>query len=154
MNIKYGKGLHLILAGDTNELRLKPILDLSPSFVQIATKPTRTNKTTDKQVILDPIIMTLAQYYKKLNGENLDVVPKNKLLGVIVQDDLKWNANTASLVEKKANARMVILRKLSEFGAPRENMKIIYKSYTRNILEQSAVVWHTSLTTQIIEDQD
>ena len=74
-------------------------------------------------------------------------------MGVIVQDDLKWDANTTSLV-KKANARMVILRNLSEFGAPRENMKIIYKSYIRSILEQSAVVWHTSLTIQNIEDLD
>ena len=65
VNTKYGKGLHLILAGDTNELRLKPILDLSPNFVQIVTKPTRTDKTTGKQAILDPIIMTLAQYYKE-----------------------------------------------------------------------------------------
>ena len=33
-------------------------------------------------------------------------------------------------------------------------MKIIYKSYIRSILEQSAVVWHTSLTLQNTEDLD
>ena len=65
VNTKYGKGLHMILAGDTNELRLRPILDLSPNFVQIVTKPTRTDKTTGKHSILDPIIMTLAQYYRE-----------------------------------------------------------------------------------------
>ena len=41
-----------------------------------------------------------------------------------MQDDLKWDDNTASVV-KKANARMVLLRKLSEFGAPREDLKVI-----------------------------
>ena len=62
---KYGKGLHFILAGDTNELRKKPILDLSPNLVQIVGKPTRTDKITGKQAMLDPIIMTLAQYYRE-----------------------------------------------------------------------------------------
>ena len=57
-----------------------------------------------------------------MNGVSLEVIPKTKLLGVIIQNDLKWDENTASLV-KRANARMVIWRKLSEFGAPREDMK-------------------------------
>ena len=47
---------------------------------------------------------------------------------------------------------MILLRKLSEFGAPREDLKIIYISYIRSILEQSAVVWHTSLTEENKED--
>ena len=36
LNSKFGRGLHFIIAGDTNDLRLKPILDLSPNFVQRA----------------------------------------------------------------------------------------------------------------------
>ena len=64
LNTKYGRGLHFILAGDTNELRLKPILDLSPNLVQIVTKPTRIDKVTNKEGILDTIMMTLAQYYQ------------------------------------------------------------------------------------------
>ena len=87
----------------------------------------------------------------ELNGDTLEVVPKTKLLGVIIQDDLKWDSNIASLV-KRANARMVILRKLSEFCAPREDMKTIYVSYIRSILEQSSVVWHKSLTLENQED--
>ena len=35
LKAKYGRGLHFIIAGDTNELRLKPILDLSPPLVQV-----------------------------------------------------------------------------------------------------------------------
>ena len=41
---------------------------------------------------------------------------------------------------------MVLLRKLSQFGASREDLKIIYISYVRSVLEQSAVVWHFGLT--------
>ena len=35
---------------------------------------------------------------------------------------------------------------MSEFGAPLSDLKTIYKSYIRSVLEQSAVVWHSSLT--------
>ena len=53
-----------------------------------------------------------------------------------------------------ANARMVLLHKLSQFGASREDLKTIYVSYIRSVLEQSAVVWHTSLSEQNRQDLD
>ena len=65
VNVKYGRGLHFILAGDTNELRLKPILDMSSNLVQIVNKPTRTDKFTGKKAMLDPVIMTMSQYYQE-----------------------------------------------------------------------------------------
>ena len=80
-----------------------------------------------------------------LNGENVEVVSETKLLGTVISDDLTWNINTAYMV-RRANARMVLLRKLSEFGAPVSDLKTIYISYIRSVLDQSAVVWHSSLT--------
>ena len=68
VSAKFGRGLHFIIAGDTNDLRLKPIMDLSPSLVQIVSKPTRTDKTTEKKAMLDPIITTLSQYYQEFWG--------------------------------------------------------------------------------------
>ena len=47
---------------------------------------------------------------------------------------------------------MRLLHKLSEYKAPTEDLKTIYIAYIRSILEQSAVVWHASLTLQNIED--
>ena len=38
---KYGRGLHFIIAGDTNYLNLQPILNLSPTFCQIVQDFTR-----------------------------------------------------------------------------------------------------------------
>ena len=86
-----------------------------------------------------------------LNGQNVDVIPETKLLGTIIQNDLKWDKNTANIV-RKANARMALIRKLSEFGTPTEDLKLIYILYIRSILEQSSVVWHTSLSEQNIKD--
>ena len=62
VSTKFGEGVHFII--DTNELRLKPIMNLSPTFVQIVTKPTRHDKTTGKKTMLEPIIMTLSKYYQ------------------------------------------------------------------------------------------
>ena len=86
-----------------------------------------------------------------LNQENVEVVSETKLLGTIIQNNLTWDSNTTNIV-KKANARMIILRKLSEYGAQQSELKTIYISYITSILEQSAVVWHSSLTEQNSQD--
>ena len=38
------------------------------------------------------------------------------------------------------------MRKVSSFGASVEDMKTIYTLFVRSLLEQSATVWHSSLT--------
>ena len=61
LNTKYGRGLHFVFAGDTNDLKLEPILSLSPGLQQIVRKWTR----MDPPAILDPIIMTLSNLYQE-----------------------------------------------------------------------------------------
>jgi hypothetical protein len=41
---------------------------------------------------------------------------------------------------------MQLLRKLANFGPPEEDLKDTYILFVRSILEQSATVWHSSLT--------
>ena len=80
----------------------------------------------------------------KVEGQTLPILEKTKLLGVIVTNDIKWSENTKSII-KRANSRMDILRKLVPFGPPLEDMKLIYISYIRSVLEQSCTIWHSSL---------
>ena len=80
-----------------------------------------------------------------LNDEKLEVVNQVKLLGVIISDDLKWDKNTEYLV-KKAYSRMELLRKVAEFTKSIDDKMEIYILYSRSILEQSFVVWRSSLT--------
>ena len=61
LKTKYGKGLHYVIAGDTNDLKLDSILSLDSNFAQIVQKWTR----MDPPSILDPIIMTLSDYYQE-----------------------------------------------------------------------------------------
>ena len=41
---------------------------------------------------------------------------------------------------------MGLLHKLIEFGVPKKDLILIYTLFIRSICEQSAVVWHSSLT--------
>ena len=72
-------------------------------------------------------------------------------MGVIISDNLSRDNNTSDLV-KRSNARMELLRKVAEFGTSIEEKKNIYMLYIRIILEQSSVVWHSSLTKENAED--
>ena len=86
-----------------------------------------------------------------IGGQPLKIVEEAKLLGLILTSDLKWEKNTQFLV-KRANARMDILRKMASFSAPMKDMLTAYISYIRSILEQSCVIWHSTLTEENKED--
>ena len=74
-----------------------------------------------------------------------------KLLGTIITDNLSWNRNTHELV-KKAFKRMQLLFKAAKFTNSKEDLKSIYVTYIRSVIEQSAVVWHSSLSKKNIKD--
>ena len=79
------------------------------------------------------------------DNENIEVTNKMKLLGTIITDDLKWEANTSYIV-KRAWTRMQLLHTAAKFTKERNDLKSIFITYIRPILEQSLVVWHSSLT--------
>ena len=61
LSTKFTKGLHFIIAGDTNNLKLEKITSLSPNLVQIVHKWTRLSPPA----MLDPVIMTLSNCYQE-----------------------------------------------------------------------------------------
>ena len=63
----------------------------------------------------------------------------------IQYNKIYWSANTNMLLNK-AYKRMCILRELFDFKVSLDDLKIIYISYIRSIIEQSCVVWASSLT--------
>ena len=80
-----------------------------------------------------------------LEGEKIETESEIKILGTHITSDLKWNKNTSEIV-KKAYQRMQILHRAAKFTSNRNDLRSIYISYIRSILEKSAVVWHSSLT--------
>ena len=80
-----------------------------------------------------------------VDDQPLEIVKETKLLGTYITEDLRWNKNTAEIV-KKAWQRMQLLNRASRFTSNKWDLKQIYLIYIRSILEQSAVVWHSSLS--------
>ena len=60
LNSKYRDGLFFLIMGDTNDLKLDSILNLSPNLKQVVKDVTRLNPPR----ILDPIITNLTLYYQ------------------------------------------------------------------------------------------
>ena len=81
----------------------------------------------------------------EVNSVNIEIVREAKLLGTFITDDLSWNKNTHELV-KKAFKRMQLLFKAARFTNSKEDLKSVYITYVRSVIEQSAVVWHSSLS--------
>ena len=47
---------------------------------------------------------------------------------------------------------MQLLRKVASFGTPEDDLVNVYILFIRSLLEQSAVVWHSSLTQENVQD--
>ena len=87
----------------------------------------------------------------KINDDDIEVIDSTRLLGNIIKNNLSWDLNTANLL-KKTNGRMELLRRVASFGTPPEDLKLIYILFVRSILEQSATVWHSSLSKENAND--
>ena len=87
------------------------------------------------------------QVNTRLNMEQelLQQVNQTRLLGLILRDDLSFKSNTEHIT-RNAFKRMTILHKLGKFSLPVEDLVNIYVLYIRSVLEQSSVVWNSSIT--------
>ena len=65
--------------------------------------------------------------------------------------NLNWKKNTDRIV-KEANKRMFFLHKLSKFTNNKQDLKKIYILQIRSKLEQSCVLWHSSITQKCEEN--
>ena len=111
LSTKYGPGLEYVIAGDTNDLNLEPILNLSPRFQQIVKDWTRLNPPA----LLDPIMTTMSGYYRVPEClEPLDADPDK--------------------VGKKLDHRIVIARAISEVNnqSARETRKVTVRPITES----------------------
>ena len=82
-----------------------------------------------------------------MGQENLEVVEKFKLLGVIISSDLKWNENT-KFICKKGYERLWMLRRLKKLGASKSELLDVYERQIRSVLELAVPAWQPGLTKQ------
>ena len=80
-----------------------------------------------------------------LNDKTLEVVEEFRLLGLIIQSNLGWQANTNNIC-KKAYSRIWMLRRLRKLGASQTDMLDVYCKQIRCVLEFGVAVWASGLT--------
>ncbi|CAB4001956.1 Hypothetical predicted protein [Paramuricea clavata] len=79
-----------------------------------------------------------------VNNQPLEAVTTIKLLGVNLTSDLKWSAHIRD-ISSKASKRLYALRILRRNGVQPSDLRTVYCSFIRPVLEYACPVWHTSL---------
>ena len=74
-----------------------------------------------------------------------------RLLGVIIQSNMKWAANTDNMV-KKAFKKLWVLRRLKGLGAGTEDLVDMYVKQVRSLLELAVPAWHGAITKEERDD--
>ena len=82
-----------------------------------------------------------------INNVNIERVSSFKLLGVTIQDNLKWNEHVQQICTK-ANRRLHFLKLLKRSSMPTDELLYFYKTIIRSTLEYACPAWQSSLTKQ------
>ena len=85
-----------------------------------------------------------------IDGTPLETISSYKLLGLQIQNDLKWNEHV-DIITKKAAKRLYIIRTLKRSGVSDNDLISIYTSLIRSILDYGCAVWHTCLPSFLVE---
>ena len=80
-------------------------------------------------------------------SSRLEVKPSLKILGVMVQQDLKWGEQVDQMT-KKASKKIWVLRRMKTLGLDEKTICNFWKAEGRVHLEAASVVWTSGLTVQ------
>jgi hypothetical protein len=80
-----------------------------------------------------------------VDDEQIERVSSFKLLGVVIDDNLKWNSHVHQICSK-ANKRIFFLKLLKRSGMSTEDLLYYYKSIIRSVVEYACPVWQSGLT--------
>ena len=75
----------------------------------------------------------------------LEAKREQRILGVIVQDSLRWDSQCQEMIKKATNVTWAI-RRMKSLGVPEATLVDFWKSEGRGHLEYACPVWHSSLT--------
>jgi hypothetical protein len=81
----------------------------------------------------------------QLDGQQIERVTTFKLLGLIVNNALKWNDHVSAICTK-ASKRLHFLKLLKRAAMSTDEQLHYYHTVIRPVLEYACVVWHSSLT--------
>ncbi|XP_028414252.1 uncharacterized protein LOC114537310 [Dendronephthya gigantea] len=86
-----------------------------------------------------------------INDKNIEVVQCEKLLGLTISDNLKWNKHIETVC-KKISTRLYFLRQLKRAKLPSKDLLLFYVTCIRPVAEYACEVFHDSLTKYLSDD--
>jgi len=102
------------------------------------------NTKKTKEMLLGPV-KTTSLHSLQLDGQQIERVTTFKLLGLIVNNALKWNDHVSAICSK-ASKRLHFLKLLKRAAMSTDELLHYYQTVIRPVLEYACVVWHSSLT--------
>ena len=78
-------------------------------------------------------------------GSTVNVVSTLKILGIQVEDTLKWNAQVKQMTER-ATKTIWVIRRMKSLGVSQATLVKYWVAEGRSALEMCAPLWHSSLT--------
>lgn len=75
----------------------------------------------------------------------IERVSSFKLLGITIDDNLKWNSHVNNICSK-ASQRLFFLKLLRRSGVPKNDLLQFYKTIIRPVIEYACPVWQSGLT--------
>ena len=82
---------------------------------------------------------------------NVERVKSTCILGLTVQDNMKWNEHIHNIV-KKATKRLYMLRLLKRSNASIDTLITVYTTIIRPVLEYACQVWHYNIQQYLSEE--
>ena len=82
---------------------------------------------------------------------NVERVKSRCILGLTVQDNMKWNEHIHNIV-KKASKRLYMLRLLKRSNASIDTLITVYTTIIRPVLEYACQVWHYNIQQYLSEE--
>ena len=79
------------------------------------------------------------------NSQTLEAKSEHKILGVMVQNSLKWDSQCTEMIRKATKCTWVI-RRMKNLGVRQSLLVDYWKSEGRVMLEYACPVWHSGLT--------
>ena len=109
------------------------------------------NITKCKELIIDFSKEKKSLQPLTVNGNPIKLVESEKILGVVVQNNLKWNLHVENIV-KKSSKRIYMLRLLKRSKADMKTLVVLYTTTIRPILEYACQVWHFNIQKFLSDD--
>ena len=111
----------------------------------------RLNPSKTKQLSLNFSFQKQASQILFIENEQIDHEKVVKLLGLLIQEDLKWDSHVDKIV-KKASQRLRILTVLRKSGYSPSQLVQVYHTHIRSLLDYACQVWNPGLTLSQMQD--